>query len=241
MKVRVCDAIAEVATTGADRLVSAAAANPELVLGLATGRTMVPFYAELARRHGAGRLDLSRARAFHLDELALPAADPRSFHSYSERHAGARIGLDPRRVELPRAEGDLPALERECLRYEAALREAGGLDLAILGLGADGHVAYNLPGPPWDETHVVELPRRLADELGVPPLERPLRAITLGFGALRAARSVLVLATGQSKLAAVRALRDGPADPSWPCSLLREHPALELIVDRAAAPTRGRA
>jgi glucosamine-6-phosphate deaminase len=234
MRIRVCDAVAEVAAAGADRLAEAVAANPRLVLGLPTGRTMVPFYAELARRHETGRLDLSRARAFHLDELALPAGDPRSFRAYSERHAGPRIGLEWRQIELPCAHGDASALETECRRYEAALRDAGGLDLAILGLGADGHVAYNLPGPPRDETHVVVLPEHVADELGVAPLDRPLRAITLGLGALLAARALLVLATGAAKRDAVSALRDGPADPQWPCSLLRDHGDLELVVDRAA-------
>ncbi|HUP25654.1 MAG TPA: 6-phosphogluconolactonase [Thermoanaerobaculia bacterium] len=232
MRVRVCERVEEVALAGADRLEHAVSRNARLVLGLPTGRTMVQFYAELARRHRSGRLDLRHATGFNLDELVLPPGHPDSFRGYMERHAGARIGLEPLRSEIPRTDGDL---EAECRRYDAALAAAGGLDLAVLGLGADGHVAYNLPGPPRDESHVVTLPDALADALGLPEEWRPLRAITMGLGNLRGARSLLVLATGATKAAAVRALREGPRHPAWPCSLLRDHAELELVVDRAAA------
>jgi glucosamine-6-phosphate deaminase len=232
MRVRVCERVDEVALAGADHLEHAVSRNARLVLGLPTGRTMVSLYDELARRHRSDRLDLRHATGFNLDELVLPPGHPNSFRAYMERHAGARIGLDPLRWEIPRTDGDV---EAECRRYDAALVAAGGLDLAMLGLGADGHVAYNLPGPPRDETHVVTLPDALADTLGVPAEWRPLRAITMGLGTLRAARSLLVLATGAAKAAAVRALREGPPDPAWPCSLLRDHAELELVLDRAAA------
>ena len=231
MRVRVCEA-AEVARLGADVIAVASERRPDLVLGLPTGRTMVPLYAELARRRAAGEIDLSAARAFNLDELVLPPGHAASFRAYMARHAGERIGLAPERCDIPRTDGDL---DSECRRYDGAIAAAGGLDLAVLGLGADGHVAYNLPGPPRDGTHVVTLPGSLAAVLGVPEVWRPLRAITLGIGSLLAARSLLVLATGRAKQSAVRALRDGPADPAWPCSLLRVHPDLELVVDRAAA------
>jgi glucosamine-6-phosphate deaminase len=232
MEVRICAGSGEVARSGADRIALAAARQPGLVLGLPTGRTMVPLYAELARRKSRGEMDLAAARAFNLDELVLPPGHPASFSSYMACHAGARVGLDPARCDIPRPRGDLAA---ECRRYDSAIAAAGGLDLAILGLGNDGHVAYNLPGEPQDRTHVVVLAEALADALGVPPEWRPLRAITMGIATLREARSLLVLATGSAKAAAVRALRQGPADPAWPCSLLRDHSDLLLVVDRAAA------
>jgi glucosamine-6-phosphate deaminase len=224
---------AAVARAAADLLARAAAEHPRLVLGLPTGRTPLPLYAELARRSRAGALDLSRATSFHLDELALPPTHPASFTAYRERHAGARIGLDPAKADIPR--GDAPDLAAECRRYEAAVAAAGGLDLAFLGIGEDGHVAYNLPGPRIEATHVVTLPDRLAESLDVPPDYRPLCAITLGFHALATARRLVVLATGAGKRRALRALLDGPEDEAWPCSLLRGHPDLEVILDRAAA------
>ena len=217
----------EVTEAAARRVAAEASAKPELVLGVATGRTMVPFYDALARLHRAGGLDLARARSFNLDELLLPAGHPKSFRAYMEMHAWSRIGLDRERCSIPDQSADPPI---ECARYEGELAAAGGFDLAVIGVGADGHVAYNLPGPPHVGMHVVELPEAVADSLHVPAAHRPLRALTLGFGALASARRLLLLATTAEKARAVRALVDGPKDPRWPCTLLREHPDFDVLV-----------
>jgi glucosamine-6-phosphate deaminase len=105
----------------------------------------------------------------------------------------------------------------------------------VLGIGEDGHVAYNLPGPPVAETHLVTLPGALADRLEVPEAWRPLQAITVGLGSFQSARSLLLLATGDSKARAVRAMVEGPEDPDSPASLLRDHPDFTVLLDRAAA------
>lgn len=232
MRILTFESEEEAAAAVADLVASAVHQRPELVLGLPTGRTPIPLYTELARRHRAGALDLRRARAFNLDELLLPAWHPASFARYMEEHAWGRIGLERGRCEIPRSG---PDPEGECRRYSAALARAGGFDLAILGLGEDGHVAYNLPGPPQEEAHVVEVPDRVAEQLGIPREQRPLRAITLGLGALSAARQLIVLATGAPKARAVRALLDGPEDEAWPCTLLREHARLWVVLDQEAA------
>jgi glucosamine-6-phosphate deaminase len=226
----------EVARAAALLVAAAARADPELVLGLPTGRTALPFYDALARLHQQGELDLSRVRAFNLDELLLPASDPRSFRAYMEAHAWGRIGLDRARCAIP--DSTAADAARECARYQAALASAGGFDLAVLGVGADGHVAYNLPGAARSEAHVVELPAAVADALGVPPVERPLRALTVGLGTLLRARRLLLLATTPDKTAAVRALIEGPEDPQWPCTALRGHPQLEVLLTPAAAGER---
>ncbi len=236
MKLHILNGPLEVARQGAQILSAAAAAKADLVLGLLTGRTAIPFYDDLARRYRAGELDLSRARAINVDELVLPEDHPSGFRTFMKRHGWQRIGLDPSRCEIPRAEGDSEQrLRAECRRYDAVVEEAGGLDLAVLGVGVEGHVAYNLPGIEHLSTHCVELPDALAEQLDVPQRWRPLRAITLGFGALRAAKQLLLMASGESKATAVRALVEGPVDPQWPCTLLRAHPDFTLLVDRAAA------
>lgn len=206
------------------------------VVALPTGRTMVPLYAELARRHAAGEPGLSRVRGFNLDELLLPPDHPATFVAFMRRHAYGRTGLDPARCAIPRADAADPAAE--CARYDAALAAAGGgdpLDLALLGVGADGHVAYNLPGPPVAGTHVVALPDGLADTLRVPLQHRPLRAITMGLAPLLRARRLIVLATSADKATAVRHLVDGPVDERWPCSLLVDHPAIDVVLTFEAA------
>jgi glucosamine-6-phosphate deaminase len=226
----------EVARAAARMIAAAAAANPELVLGLPTGRTVLPLYDALADLHRARELDLSAARSFNLDELLLPPGHPESYRAYMEAHAWSRVGLDPARCSIPDPTADPTA---ECARYEAELAAAGGLDVAVLGVGADGHIAYNLPGTPQAEAHVVELPDAAAESLGIDPAERPLRALTLGLAALVSARRVLLLATTAEKARAVRALVEGPEDPRWPCTALRDHPQLDVVLTPEAAGKQG--
>jgi glucosamine-6-phosphate deaminase len=227
MRARQLETPEAVAAAAADLLAEERERRPDLVLGLPTGRTPVAFYGELQARHRRGELDLSRARGFNLDELLLPPDHTSSFHVFMARHVWGHTGLGRARCDIPDPEAEP---EAECRRYERALAAAGGFDLAFLGVGADGHVAYNLPGPPRGETHVVELPDAEAASQGVPPAERPLRAITVGMGALRSARRLVLMALSADKAPAVRSLLDGPADPRWPCSLLRDHPALDVLI-----------
>ena len=222
------------ARAAADRLAETVAAKPDAVLGLATGRTMIPVYDEIARRHTAGEIDLSRCRGFNVDELLLPPDHPASFHRYMERHAWERIGLPRERCDIPDGTATSPeesAAEFE--RYDRALAAAGGLDLLFLGLGADGHVAYNLPGPVHHRTHVVVVPPEVADTLpgpAIPDALRPLRAITVGFDALESAGRVVLLATTAEKAEAVQALREDTEERRWPCTRLRRHPRFDVLV-----------
>lgn len=232
-RTRILEDPAAVARAAADLLAEEVAAQREIVLALPTGRTPIPFYDELAARHVSRRIDLSLARGFNLDELVLPPEDPRTFRSFMAKHAWERTGLRRERCEIPN--GAAADLEAECLRYERVISDRGGLGVAILGVGVDGHIAYNMPGPMTLGTHVVRLPDGLSASLGVPPEDWPLRAITMGIGTIRAARRILVLATGESKATAVKRLVHGPDDPEWPCSFLHTHPDLDLIADRAAA------
>jgi glucosamine-6-phosphate deaminase len=234
VKLRVFGDAATVAVAAAELLRERLREKPELVLALPTGRTPVRFYEELHRRHAVGALALDRVRAFNLDELMIPPSDPRSFRSFMERHAWGKIGLVRERCDIPN--GSAPDPDAECRRYEQAIADAGGLDLAILGVGADGHVAYNMPGPITLPTHVVRLPDGLAASLEIDEAARPLRAITMGLGTIRAARELLLLATGETKATAIGALERGRLDPQWPCTYLAPHPALTTLVDKAAQP-----
>jgi len=233
VRTHILDHADDVARVGADLLAEEVSAQREIAIALPTGRTPVPFYDELAARHVSRRIDLSQARGFNLDELVLPPDDPRTFRTFMARHAWERTGLRRERCDLPN--GTAPDLEAECVRYERAITDAGGLGVAILGVGVDGHIAYNMPGPMTLGTHVTRLPDGLAASLAVPPEDWPLRAITMGIGTIRAARRILVLATGESKATAVQRLVRGPDDPHWPCSFLHRHPDIDLVADRAAA------
>lgn len=233
MKLRVLSGAEEVATAAADLLAERVRARPDIVLALPTGRTPIRFYAELQRRDQRREASLRRARAFNLDELVLPSDDPRSFRSFMERHAWEKIGLARERCDIPN--GGAADLEAECRRYEDAIAAASGIDLAILGVGADGHVAYNLPGLVTLPTHVVRLPDGLAASLGLEHEAAPLRAITMGLGTIRAARELLLVATGETKATAIAALQRGSFDPEWPCTFLAQHPALTALLDPASS------
>jgi glucosamine-6-phosphate deaminase len=233
LRTRVLAGPEAVARGVAEDVAAAAARGPDLVLALPTGRTPIPLYDELAARCARGECDLSRARGFNLDELVLPRSDPRTFRAFMEQHAWGRTGLRRDRCDIP--DGDAPDLAAECRRYEEAIAAAGGLDLALLGVGVDGHVAYNMPGPISLPTHVTRLPDGLAASLHVPPESWPLRAITMGIGTIRGARAIRVIATGARKATAVRALVRGPESPDWPCSFLQSHPDIEVLMDPAAA------
>jgi glucosamine-6-phosphate deaminase len=233
LKTRVLDGAEAAARAVADEVAAFAARRPDLVLALPTGRTPVPLYDELAARCARGECNLSRARGFNLDELVLPRSDPRTFRAFMEQHAWGRTGLRRDRCDIP--DGDAPDLGAECRRYEEAIAAAGGLDLALLGVGVDGHVAYNMPGPISLPTHVTRLPDGLAASLQVPPSAWPLRAVTMGIGTIRGARAIRVIVTGARKATAVRALVHGPENPDWPCSFLHAHADIAVFMDASAA------
>jgi len=232
MDLRIVEDPQAVARGAADFLAEIVSAKPAASVAWPTGRTPVAFYDELASRHSRGAIDLSRVRSFHLDELILPKDDPRTFRSFFQKHLFGRTGIEGQMAEAPDCQAmDLGA---ECERYEGLLRSTG-LDLAILGLGVDGHVAYDLPGTARPRTHVVTLPDETAAEVGIAPEDRPLRAISVGLETLADARRILVMATGRSKVEAVRALVRGGSWDAWPCAFLTSHGSIAVYADREAA------
>src|SRR5262245_36006905 len=126
-------------------IAKAIAQTPTLVLGLPTGRTPIPLYRALVARHRAGRLDFRRVTVFNVDELAgLPASHPASYAAFMQRHLFRYLNVTRGRVHLPN--GAATDLHDEARRYEAAIDAAGGLDLVLLGIGENGHIAFNEPG-----------------------------------------------------------------------------------------------
>ncbi|HEX9302968.1 MAG TPA: glucosamine-6-phosphate deaminase, partial [Thermoanaerobaculia bacterium] len=195
----------------------------------------VPVYRELARIHAAGKAPFRRATTFNLDELRVPPEDPRSFRSFMERHLFSRVELPWSRIRFLR--GDAPDPERECIRYERELAREGPADVAFVGVGVNGHVAYLEPGrwlPP--RASLVRLSastrRGLAAD-GVRPA--PREALTVGIETLLSSRKILLVASGARKARAVAAALEGPVTARCPASFLSVDPNLEVFIDRAAA------
>lgn len=232
MKIETLPTAADVARRGASVFEAHVLARPGMVVALPTGRTPIDMYEILAARRRVGGFDLSRATAFNLDEVLLPRAMPQTFFQFMTRHAWEQLGIAPERRFIP--DGETKDPEAECQRYEGAIAKAGGLDFAILGIGADGHIAYNLPGQAGPRTHVVDLDPLTIATLGG-DLRGPLGAITMGVETIRSAKSIILLATGSSKAEALRRMRDEGVGEAWPCTFLRDHRDLTVIADEAAA------
>lgn len=230
----------DAATLGADaarRIVAAIRRDPEAVIGLATGSSPVCVYDAWGRQAAESGLDQSRVRGFALDEyVGLDPAHPQSYHSVIRRDAVARTGLDPELVCVPEGHGDTDAA---AARYERAIREAGGVDVQILGIGRNGHLGFNEPGSPaHSRTRVVPLAaetiadnaRFFGDAAHVPD-----ESITQGLGTIFEARELVVVAIGEAKAEAVAAAIEGPETEQLPASLLRNHGNVHWFLDEAAA------
>lgn len=215
----------EFAAEAADIVAACLRENPQSVLAMPTGKTPIGLYGELVRRSHLGVLDLTEARIFNLDEYCgIPAADPSSFAATLHRHLIEPCGLRAAQVCL--FDGAATDLEAECRRYERALAACGGIDLCVLGVGANGHIAFNEPGAHWNRrTHVAELApsTRAGIETGRPGRAAPTHGITLGIQNILEARRVLLLIASPGKGAAAAALYRGVADNAWPVTCLAAH------------------
>ena len=209
------------------------------VLGLATGSSPRPVYRDLARRVHDGSLSLARTRAFLLDEyLGLPGEDPRSYRAEIEREVVERTDLPSEAVRG--LDGAAEDVEAECAAYEQAIRDAGGIDLQLLGIGADGHIGFNEPGSPLDSrTRPMQLaPRTRQDNARFfdDDLDQvPTRCLTQGIATILEARRIILLAFGEAKAEAIRQLIEGPVSERWPATALQRHPDVTVLVDQAAA------
>jgi glucosamine-6-phosphate deaminase len=223
-----------VALLAAELVANRLRARPDLRLILPTGHTPLGMYAALRAHAADGSLAGDRATLFQLDEyLGLGPADPRSYAAYLRRElAGIRFGT------VHTLDGSLPDPEAGSARHQELLDEAP-IDLAVLGLGRDGHVAFDEPGSPADagmrrvELHPTTREDAAADFGGAD--EVPREALTVGLRTLLAARELLLLVSGAAKADALSAMLEGPPGPHCPASLLRDHPRLTVVCDQAAA------
>jgi len=221
--------------------------HPERPLGLATGRTMEPVFEALARDlallPAAERQAVRRDwLSFNLDEyVGLAAGDPRSFAAAMTRQVVAPLGLAADRVLLP--DGMAADPEAEARRYGAALAEAGGIGLQLLGLGLNGHVGFNEP-PCGPEAACrclclsATTRHQNAAAFGGDPGAVPERAITLGLAEILAAERIVLVVTGAAKAEVLRRCLEEPPTEELPASWLQRHPAVTVIADGAALGRR---
>lgn len=212
-------------------------ARPDAVFLIPTGTTPLGMYRRLVELHEKENLSFDRATFFNLDEyLGLASDHPASYHVYMKTNFYDLVDADPARVHVP--EGAAPDPEAECARYEAAMSEAGGVDLCVLGIGRNGHIGFNEPGAPFDSrTRVVRLAEstRLVNAADFDERHAPERAITVGMQTIFECRQALLLASGSNKARAVKAATEGPVTEEVPASILGQHPEATFLLDRDAA------
>ena len=219
--------------------------KPGAVLGLPTGRTPVRLYARLCRAFAAGRVDFSKAVTFNLDEFAgLPAGHPATYRAFMEAHLFDHVNLAPRRIHF--LDGTARDPVAECQRYEKAIARAGGIDLQILGIGANAHIGFNEPGPRLvADSHLARLEqgtrRSNADLFDGNVKAVPREALSMGVGTILRSRAIVLMATGAGKADAIAATLLGPVTTRVPASLLQLHGDVEVVLDETAATKLGMA
>lgn len=239
MRITVCRDPEAASALVARRIAAALARDPALVLSLPTGRTPIALYDRLTQAVAEGRVDFARAVTFNLDEfVGIGAAHPGSYRTFMERHLFSRIGIPRRRTHL--LDGRARDLAAECARFERAIAGAGGVDLQLLGIGLNGHVGFNEPGPDlMAGTHRMKLTsqtrRANAALFGGDLRQVPREALTMGMGTILRAQRIILLATGWSKARIVRRALEGPVTTWLPASFLQLHGDVEVVLDRDAA------
>ena len=214
--------------------------EPRLTLGLPTGSTPLGMYEELVRKHSDENLDFSRVKTFNLDEyIGLAPGHPSSYHTYMHLHFFDHVRIPIKHIHIPDGAPGIDT-DRESIRYEQAIQQAGGIDLLVVGIGSNGHIAFNEPGSSFaSRTRIVDLTRETRANAGryfASEDEVPRRAITVGIGTILESRRILLLASGSGKSGAVARALQGPVSEDMPASALRGHFDVTAILDEAATP-----
>lgn len=212
--------------------------KPAAVLGLATGRTMIPFYAELVRRYRERDLDLQKVTTFNLDEyVGLHRGHPSSYFDFMRQNLFAHVNIPTSQTFVP--DGMANDILAECRTYEERIESAGGIDLQLLGIGADGHIGFNEPiSSLSSRTRIKTLTKESATESRrwwPPEQDVSPHVLTMGIGTILESRCCLLLAFGSKKARAIAAAVEGPIAAIVPASALQMHRKAIVIVDEEAA------
>lgn len=213
-------------------------AKPNAVLGLATGSTPLGLYKELVRMHQEEGLDFSQVTTFNLDEyVGLKKDNPQSYHHFMHENLFRHINMARQNIYIP--SGTTDNYQAFCQWYERRIQECGGIDLQILGIGSDGHIAFNEPSSSLgSRTRIKTLAQQtIADNARFfdRPEDVPVYAITMGIGTILEAEQIILLASGKSKSAAIASAIEGPVTSMITASALQLHPDTTYLLDDQAA------
>ncbi|HHX34497.1 MAG TPA: glucosamine-6-phosphate deaminase [Gammaproteobacteria bacterium] len=235
---KIFETVDEVSRYTAQRLLDKIKALPTAVLGLATGSTMEPVYAQLLKDLQKTPVDLSQLTTFNLDEyIGLSAEHPQSYNYYMYQHLFNKLEIPAQNVHLP--DGLTNHIETACQAYSNSIKAMGGLDLQLLGIGSNGHIGFNEPQTCFNSrTHVVELSEQTRIDNGrffADQTEMPTHALTMGIQDILEAKEIILVATGKNKAPIMAQLFTSAIDEELPASALKKHHNLTIVLDQEAA------
>ena len=238
MEVIISETYEELGKAAARRVARTLNAKPDAVLGLATGSTPLGLYQELIRMHREEGLDFSQVTTFNLDEyVGLRGDHPQSYHYFMQENLFKHINIARQNIYIP--SGTTDNYEAFCKWYELRIVECGGIDLQVLGIGSDGHIAFNEPSSSLgSRTRIKTLARQTIEDNArffSSPEEVPIYAITMGVGTILEAHEIILLAGGESKAKAVAGAIEGPVTSMNTASALQLHRDTTFFLDREAA------
>ena len=238
MRILVCKDYESMSKKAAQIILSQVTLKPNSVLGLATGSTPIGMYKNLVDMYKNGVVDFSDIITFNLDEYyKLPITNDQSHHYFMQENLFNHININPANIHIPNGMAD--NIEKECEEYENSIKDAGGIDIQILGIGRNAHIGFNEPTTSFEKgTHLVDLTPSTIEanaRFFKSEDEVPKKAITMGTGSIFKARKIVMLACGEDKADAIYNTVYGKITPKIPASILQLHDDVVLILDEAAA------
>lgn len=211
--------------------------KPDCVLGLATGSTPIGTYKRLIEMYQAGDLDFSDVKTANLDEYrGLPRDNDQSYYYFMNQHLFQSVNIHLENTNIPN--GTEPDAEKECARYDKVVRDLGGVDLQLLGLGHNGHIGFNEPSDHFVkgtqcvdlQESTIEANKRFFEDISMVPRQ----AYTMGIGTIMSAKKILLIVNGEGKADILAKTIYGPITPNVPASILQMHPDVTIVADEAA-------
>ena len=237
MKIYVAENYEAMSRKAASIIASHVTLKPDCVLGLATGSTPIGTYQNLIRWYEGGDLDFSQVKSVNLDEyVGLAPTHDQSYRYFMQTNLFDHINIDPANTNVPNGMAEDP--EAACAQYDEIIASMGGVDIQVLGMGHNGHIAFNEPADHFPiGTHVVDLQESTINanaRFFASADEVPRKAMTMGIGNIMAAKQILVVVNGEAKADIVKKAFTGPVTPMVPASILQLHPNVIVVGDQAA-------
>ena len=239
MKIIVCENYDEMSLRGAEIVKEQVNSKPDCILGLATGSTPVGLYTCLAEMNKKGDVDFSKVTSFNLDEYyPISPENDQSYRYFMNQNLFSKINIDIAKTHVPN--GMAEDSEKACREYDESILAAGGIDLQILGIGQNGHIAFNEPDDElYEGTHLTSLTEstiKANARFFEKEEDVPTKAVTMGIASIMRAKKIIILANGPAKREIVEKLINGGITTNIPASILKVHPDVTLICDRDACP-----